>query len=173
MNVAFNRINFGVVMYFSSFLKTAALAGFLTSAAIGSAHALDGEADKGKSLFKKCSSCHMVGPEAKNRVGPVLTDVVGRAAGTFPDYKYGKSIVAAGEAGLVWTEEELFDYLLNPKKYLRAKLEDKKAKSKMSFRLKKEDERANVIAYLKSLSPQPEEGAEEGSSSEEESSQTN
>lgn len=132
-------------------LSSACLAfGLMVSA--GQAFA-EGDAANGEKVFKKCSACHMVGEGAKNRVGPVLTDVVGRQAGTYADYKYGDSIVAAGEAGLVWTEEELFAYLADPKKYLRAKLDDKKAKSKMAFKLKKEDDRNDVIAYLKSLAP--------------------
>ena len=138
--------------------------------------ALDGNGgQRRKNSSKKCSSCHQIGDEAKNRVGPVLTGVVGRTAGTYADYKYGKSIVEAGEAGLVWTEEELFEYLVNPKKYLRTKLDNKKAKSKMSFRMKKEDERANVIAYLKTFSPQEEADGEasEGESSSEETTTTN
>ncbi len=144
-------------------LKPAILATGLFAFASQSAHALDGDAAKGEKIFKKCSSCHMIGDDAKNRVGPVLNGIVGRPAGTVPDYKYGKSIVAAGEAGLVWSEDELFEYLINPRNYLRARLEDKKAKSKMSFRLKKEDERADVIAYLKTFSPEAEtEGEAEG-----------
>ncbi len=110
------------------------------------------DAANGEALFKKCSSCHTIGDGAENGVGPQLTGVVGRAAGSVEGYKYGKSLVAAGEAGLVWTEEELSAWLVNPKKYLRAKLEDKKAKSKMSFKLKKEEERADVIAYLATFS---------------------
>jgi len=125
------------------------LAAFSTSA-MADSHAA-GDVTKGEKVFKKCAACHAVGEGAKIKVGPPLTDVVGRKAASFEGYKYGKSIIAAGEAGLVWSEEELADYLINPKKYLRAKLEDKKAKSKMAFRLKKEDDRANVIAYLKSL----------------------
>ncbi|MEP1208017.1 MAG: cytochrome c family protein [Rhizobiaceae bacterium] len=125
------------------------LAAFSTSA-MADSHAV-GDATKGEKVFKKCAACHAVGEGAKIKVGPPLTDVVGRKAASFEGYKYGKSIIAAGEAGLVWSEEELADYLTNPKKYLRAKLEDKKAKSKMAFRLKKEMDRANVIAYLKSL----------------------
>jgi len=156
-------------------LKSGTLALGIFAGATHGAMALDGDAAKGEKLFKKCSSCHQIGDEAKNRVGPVLTGVVGRTAGTYADYKYGKSIVEAGEAGLVWTEEELFEYLVNPKKYLRTKLDNKKAKSKMSFRMKKEDERANVIAYLKTFSPQEEADGEasEGESSSEETTTTN
>ena len=76
------------------------------------AHAFDGgDPAKGEGVFKKCMSCHMVGPEAKNKVGQMLNNIIGRTAGTVEDYKYGKSIVEAGAAGLVWTEEELFAYL--------------------------------------------------------------
>ncbi|MEM9330359.1 MAG: cytochrome c family protein [Pseudomonadota bacterium] len=131
-----------------------------------------GDAVKGEKTFKKCASCHMVGDGAKNKVGPVLNDVFGRSAGSVEDYKYGKSIIAAGEAGLVWNEEEMFEYLADPRKYLRAKLDDKKAKSKMSFRLKKEDERKDVIAYIRTFSPEA--ASEEGAESEEtESTATN
>ncbi|MCL4165087.1 UNVERIFIED_CONTAM: hypothetical protein GTU68_028393, partial [Idotea baltica] len=90
-----------------------------------SVSAQDGDAAAGEKVFKKCSSCHNVGEGAKNKVGPALTGVLGRVAGTAPDYKYGDSIVAAGEAGLVWTDEEIFAYLEDPRKYLRAKLDDK------------------------------------------------
>ena len=141
--------------------RVIAKVGVLTIIAHGAltsfAHAFEGgDAAKGESVFKKCASCHMVGPEAKNKVGPLLTGVFGRQAGGVEGYKYGKSLAAAGEAGLIWNEEEMFSYLADPKKYLRAKLEDKKAKSKMSFKLKKEQERADVIAYLKTFSPEAE-----------------
>jgi cytochrome c2 len=105
----------------------------------------------GEQIFRKCASCHQVGEGAKNKVGPVLTDVLGRAAGSFERYKYGKSMLAAGEAGLVWTEENIFNYLFNPKDFLRAYLNDPKAKAKMTFRLKDEQDRRDVIAYLSSF----------------------
>lgn len=134
---------------------------------------LAGDAAKGEALFKKCASCHMVGPDAKNKVGPTLTGVVGRQIAAVEDYKYGKSIVALGEAGAVWSEEEIFAYLEDPKKYLRAKLDDKKAKSKMSFKLKKEDERNDVIAYLATFSPKAEEGEAATEEPKEETTTTN
>ncbi len=117
------------------------------------AFAEDGDAKKGEKVFKKCRACHAVGEDAKHKVGPMLNGIVGRTAGTADGFdKYGKSLKAAGEAGLVWNEEELFAYLKNPKKYLRKKLDDKKAKSKMSYKLKKEDQRRDIIAYLKTFS---------------------
>jgi len=59
--------------------------------------------------------------------------------------------VPEGSTGLVWTEENLLAYLLNPKKYLIEVTGNKKAKARMALRLKKEDQRANVIAYLKTF----------------------
>lgn len=115
------------------------------------------DAGKGEEIFKKCAACHQVGEGAKNRVGPVLTGVVGRAAGSFEGYNYGKSMKAAGEAGLVWNAETLSDYLTDPTKFLRAALADPKAKAKMAFRLKKADERQDVIAYLETFSGSMEE----------------
>ncbi len=128
--------------------KIAAVSVLLTAP---SAFAADGDAANGEKLFKRCAACHKIGPDAKNGVGPALTGVVGRAAGSYEGYKYSKSVVAANEKGLIWTEEELDKYLTHPTKYLRTYLDDKKARSKMSFRLKKEEERADMIAYLKSV----------------------
>lgn len=143
-----------------SLLKTM-LAGTVIVMGTTSAFALDGgDAAKGESVFKKCASCHMVGPEAQNKVGPQLNELFGRTAGTAADYKYGDDLIAAGEAGLVWNDDEVYAYLEDPRAYLREKLDDKKAKSKMAFKLKKEDERKDVIAYLKTFSTAP--AAEEG-----------
>ena len=76
---------------------------------------------------------------------------MGRPAGAQEGFKYGKHLAQAGENGLVWDEETLSGYIQDPKKYLRTYLDDKKAKSKMTFKLKKEDQRAAVAAYLASL----------------------
>jgi len=114
----------------------------------------EGDAVVGEKLFKKCSTCHTVGSDAKHKQGPILNGVIGRVAGSLEEFKYGKSIKAAGESGLVWDEDLIFDYLANPKKFLGAYLGNKKAKSKMNFKLKKEDDRRNLIAYLATFSPE-------------------
>lgn len=140
-------------------MKQTILTAAVVSATILSASpSLAGDAAKGEALFKKCTACHQIGPDAQNKVGPALNGIVGSQIASVEGYKYGKSIVALGETGATWTEEELSEWLLNPKKYLRAKLDDKKAKSKMSFKLKKEDQRKDIIAYLATFSPAAEEG---------------
>ncbi|MEL7465641.1 MAG: c-type cytochrome [Pseudomonadota bacterium] len=105
---------------------------------------------------KRCKSCHMISDGDNvilkgGKTGPNLYGVIGRTAGTADFKRYGKDLKAAGEAGLVWDEEQLIAYLEDPRAYLRTYLDDKKAKSKMSFKLKKEEDRANVAAYLASI----------------------
>lgn len=111
-----------------------------------------GDAVRGETLFSKCKSCHMIGDDAKNKVGPVLTGVVGRFAGSLPGFKYSKSMKAVAATGFAWEPETLDTWLAQPTKFLRARLGDKKAKSKMSFRLKKPQDRLDVIAYLATFS---------------------
>ncbi|WP_299844169.1 cytochrome c family protein [uncultured Roseovarius sp.] len=119
------------------------------------------DAENGEKIFKKCAACHQVGEGARNRVGPALTGVVGRAAGSVDGYKFSKSMTVAGAAGLVWDTENLSDYLSDPTRFLRAQLDDPGAKARMTFRLKKKEDRQDVIAYLASFS----EGAAQGAQS--------
>lgn len=112
-------------------------------------HALAGDAAAGEGIYKKkCASCHMVGAGAKNSAGPVLNNIVGAKVAAVEGFKYGKSLKALGEQGAVWSEEELDEWLIDQKEYLRLTLNDKKAKAKMNVKIKKEDERADLIAYL-------------------------
>ena len=110
----------------------------------------------GEKVFKKCKACHQVGENAKNGAGPHLNGVIGRPAGFNEGFKYGTGMKKAREAGLVWSEELVFEYIANPKVFLREYLDDPKAKAKMVFRLKDEEDRLNVIAYVKTFSPDAE-----------------
>jgi len=106
-----------------------ALAGLMIAVAPTIALA-GGDAVKGKKVFKKCKACHTATKE-KNKVGPHLVGVFGRAAGTVAKYKYSKNMKAkAAEIGN-WDEAKLMEYLKSPKKYLGGK-------SKMTFKLKKD-----------------------------------
>lgn len=116
-----------------------------------------GDATKGADVFKKCQACHRVGPDAKNQVGPIQNGIVGRPAGTVEGYSYSPLNKAAGEAGLVWTEENIFNYLPDPNAFLRkfvtdaGKADAAKGSTKMTFKLANETERRDVIAYLKTF----------------------
>lgn len=123
----------------------------------------DGDAEKGEKTFKKCKACHKIGEGAKNGTGPLLNNVVGRVAGTVDGFKYSPSLVAAGEAGLIWSEETIAAYIEDPKGYLQTYLDDTAAKSKMTFKLKKESDRADVAAYVATFSDPVEADAEEAS----------
>ena len=73
--------------------------------------ALKGDVVAGKAAFRKCASCHQVGPSARGGFGPSLTGVIGRKAGATTDYKYS---AAMQNAKLVWTEPNLAAFLKAP-----------------------------------------------------------
>lgn len=105
----------------------------------------DGDAVKGETVFKKCVACHAVGENAKNKVGPVLNDLIGRTAGTLEGYKYSAAMIEAGAGGLVWTDDTLADYLTAPKALVPG--------TKMAFAgLKEEQDIEDLIAYLATFS---------------------
>ncbi len=113
----------------------------------GGAHAA-GDAANGEQIFKKCRACHQIGEGARNGVGPNLTGVIGRPMGSFDGYKYADGLKAANEAGGVWDEDMVFEWLASPKDYIRSFTGNDKAKTKMTFSLKKEQDRRDVAAYL-------------------------
>jgi len=137
-------------------LRTLAI---LAAVSVASPTFAEGDAAKGEKLFKKCKACHMIvnGDDVifkGGKTGPNLYGIIGSAAGATEDFKYGKSLAAAGEAGLVWDEELIAKYVLDPKAFLKEYLDDGGAKSSMSFRLKKGGE--DIAAYLASVAPAPE-----------------
>ncbi|SRR5690606_10800683 len=105
------------------------------------------DAENGEQVFRKCRACHQVGDGAKNTVGPQLNGIVGRVAGGVDGFNYSKANRKAAEEGLVWTEENLMAYLENPRKFMPG--------TKMAFAgLRDEQERKDVIAFLKKFSQQ-------------------
>ncbi len=119
-----------------------------------------GDAVKGEATFKQCQTCHSVMNEAGEvlagkgaKTGPNLFGVIGRVVGSYPDFKYGDSIVAAGATGLVWDEAGFVDYVQDPANHWKTVLGDKSAKSKMMFKVKNAAIAADVYAYLIQFSP--------------------
>lgn len=121
-------------------MKTAAFV-FTTTllSLMSSPQALAQDATAGEKVFLKCRVCHQIGDTAKNSVGPALNGIVGRKAGTYPNFNYSE---ANKNSGLTWDEATLTEYLKNP----RAKIPN----TKMTFPgLPDGADIANVIAYLK------------------------
>ncbi|MBC7739662.1 MAG: cytochrome C [Candidatus Saccharibacteria bacterium] len=118
-----------------------------------------GDATKGEAIFKQCQTCHVVvDGEGKKlagagKIGPNLYGVFGRVAGSYEGFKYGKDIVAAGAAGLVWDEAHFVDYVQGPSAFLKKQLSDPAAVGKMAFKVKDAVAAEDVYAYLIQFSP--------------------
>lgn len=109
--------------------------------ALSSSAALAQDADKGKKVFNKCKTCHVV-DEEKNKIGPNLVGIIGRPAGSVADFKYSDAMMASG---ITWDAETISAYVADPKGYIPG--------NKMAFAgLKKEEEIADLIAYLEAAS---------------------
>jgi cytochrome c len=111
------------------------LAALLTAASV----------DEGQKVFKKCSSCHTGEEGGANKTGPNLYNVVDRTIGAVDGYAY--SDVLKGKSAEKWSYENLYAFLENPKGFASG--------TKMAFKLSKSEDRANILAYLRTLSASP------------------
>jgi len=113
--------------------------GLAVSLGLSFSAAQAGDAAAGKKVFKKCKACHTIDAGGKNKIGPNLHGIIGKASASTDGYKYSKAMTASG---LTWTEENLAQFLTKPKKFV--------PKTKMSFGgLKKEKQIEDLLAYLK------------------------
>ena len=120
-----------------------------------------GDPAAGEEAFGQCISCHVVqndegeviaGRNAKT--GPNLYGVALRQYGVVEDFRYSDSMVEAGEAGNVWTEANFVPYVQDPTGHLREVLDDKRARGKMTYKLRDEQEAVDIYAYLVSIGPE-------------------
>lgn len=139
----------------SKFIATSFLAAFVAAPVFAEADLAAGE-----KVFSQCQTCHVVADPDGNilagrnaRQGPNLYGMPGRQAGLVEGFRYGKSLVEAGEKGLVWDEESFVAYVENPNTFLRDYLGNNRARGNMAFRLRNADDAKNVYAYIASLSP--------------------
>jgi cytochrome c len=118
-------------------MKSLVLASLTIAATMGMANAQDLAA--GEQSFRKCSPCHAVGEDAKNKVGPALNGLDGRKSGTIADYSYSD---ANKKAEITWSAASFKDYIENP----MAKVPG----TKMAFAgIKNDKEIGDLWAYLK------------------------
>ena len=103
------------------------------------------DAGKGAKIAKKCASCHSFNKGGKNKVGPNLWNIVNKSKASVDGYKYSKALAGHGGA---WDWDALNGFLANPKAYVKG--------TKMAYAgLKKDGDRAAMLAYLRSLSETP------------------
>jgi cytochrome c len=101
---------------------------------------------KGMATAKACAACHNFEKGGANKIGPALWDVVERPMGSAPGFAYSEGFKAMGNKP--WDYEALNTWLMAPKEFIKG--------TKMSFAgIHKDEDRANVIAYLASLSDSP------------------
>jgi cytochrome c len=117
----------------------------------------EGDVEKGAKDFGRCKSCHLIanGDEMIARggkTGPNLFGAVGRTVGSVEDFSYSDGMKAAHEAGVVWDEATLAEYIMDPTAWLKKVTGDDSARSKMTFRLK---DSADVAAYLATFATPP------------------
>ncbi len=100
-----------------------------------------GDPAAGKRVYNACKACHELTRE-RNRVGPHLVQIINRPVAAVENFRYSKALRAKGEEGMVWSEENLAQWLRNPRKFIPG--------NRMAFRgLRKDEDIRNVIAYMR------------------------
>jgi cytochrome c len=101
---------------------------------------------EGANVFKQCAACHTADKGGPNRVGPNLYGVIGQHPAEVQGFQFSKAL--EGIKDKTWNYEELNKWLANPKAYAPG--------TKMTFAgLRKPEQRADVIAFLRSKSDSP------------------
>lgn len=101
--------------------------------------------ENGEKIYKKCGSCHNYKKDSKSKIGPSLWNIINQPKGNATGFAYSKALI---EFGGNWNYEELNNFLYNPKEYIKG--------TKMNFvGLKKNQDRADLILWLRQLSDNP------------------
>ncbi len=104
--------------------------------------------EAGEKVAKKCIACHSLKPDLKLMVGPPLYNIVGQPLAHTEGYKYSDIMVELAGQGKVWTFENLDEFIKKPKDFA--------PKTKMTYSgIKSDEDRANLLLYLRSLSDNP------------------
>ena len=104
----------------------------------------DGNVSKGEQIFQRCASCHVVTGSDASRKGPSLQNIVGRPVASVSGYAYSPNMVALGARGARWDAETLEQFLKYPSEFVKG--------TKMTAPpVRRETERADLIAYLATL----------------------
>ena len=110
-----------------------------------SALLINASLEKGEKLYKKCGTCHNYKKNSTSKIGPNLWNIINRPKASIDSFAYSKALK---EIGGEWSYEELAEFLYKPKKYVKG--------TKMNFAgLKKVDDRANLVLFLRDQSDNP------------------
>lgn len=140
-------------------MRTLPLVALMASFAAPSMAAAEGDAAEGAVQFdRQCISCHVIRNDAgevlagrNSKAGPNLYGMVGKTVGSVEGFRYGDSIVAAGAAGAVWDEESFVGYVQNPTDWLRATLDDRRARAKMAYQVRDTKQANDIYAFIASF----------------------
>lgn len=107
------------------------------------------DVEAGQAVEKRCATCHTIDNGGANKVGPNLWDIVNRPIATHEGFSYSGAMKEFSQDGtVVWDYEHLNQFLLSPKGLVRG--------TAMAFAgLKNPQDRANLIAYMRTLSDNP------------------
>ena len=123
------------MLRFVKSMAVVAMAGLLASQAQAA------DAKKGATVFQRCAICHSNTKGAGAKIGPNLFGVVGRKAGTMPDFPYSAAMKGAG---FVWTPEKLQAYIQHPQQVVPG--------NRMAFAgVSSKADDADLVAYLGTL----------------------
>jgi cytochrome c len=125
-----------------------------------------GDAAAGEEQFgRHCASCHTIADPTGEifagrnaRTGPNLYGIFGSPPGQDAEFDYSDALIAYGASGALWEEANLVAYMLDPTGHLRAALDDPRARSKMAYRIRDEQDALDIAAYLATFSPVPASG---------------
>ncbi|MEH6411241.1 MAG: c-type cytochrome [Hyphomonas sp.] len=113
----------------------------LTEGAVGTGTLLTADAERGRKLYMaQCGACHSLD---QNRVGPRHRGIVGRKAGSVPDFRYSPALQ---KLDLVWNADTLDTWLQNPSAVAPG--------TSMGFRVRKPEDRAAIVSFLESMNAQ-------------------
>ncbi|WP_162906914.1 c-type cytochrome [Algihabitans albus] len=102
----------------------------------------------GQRAVRACAACHTFDEGGANRVGPNLWNTVGASVAHLDDFNYSNVFQEKHEAGEIWTYEALWEFLKNPREWAPG--------NRMTYAgVRDEDDKAAIIAYLRSLSSEP------------------
>lgn len=104
-------------------------------------------AERGAAAVRKCQSCHNFGEGEGSKTGPVLWNTVGHPIGGHEGYSYSAALQERNAAGETWNYENLDEWLAGPSNFAPG--------TKMTLSVSSPEERADILAYMQTLSNEP------------------